>query len=42
MGNYAADTSVSVEKSRAEIERILQRWGAEQFVYGWNREQAVV
>jgi hypothetical protein len=42
MGTYAADTSVSVEKSRAEIERTLQRWGAEQFMYGWNKEQAVV
>jgi hypothetical protein len=39
---YAADTSVSVEKSRAEIERTLQRWGAEQFMYGWNADQAVV
>lgn len=42
MATYAADTSVSVEKSRAEIERTLQRWGAEQFMYGWNNEQAVV
>lgn len=42
MGTYAADTSVSVEKSRAEIERTLQRWGAEQFMYGWNADQAVV
>jgi hypothetical protein len=42
MGTYAADTSVSVEKSRGEIERTLQRWGAEQFMYGWNHEQAVV
>src|SRR5436190_8969040 len=42
MTKYAADTSVSVEKSRAEIERTLQRWGAEQFMYGWNADQAVV
>ena len=42
MGTYAADTSVSVEKSRAEIERTLQRWGAEQFMYGWDQEYAVV
>jgi hypothetical protein len=42
MTKYAADTSVSVEKSRAEIERTLKRWGAEQFMYGWNQQGAVV
>lgn len=36
MGTYAADTSVSSEKSRAEIERTLARWGATQFMYGWD------
>ena len=39
---YAENTSVSVEKSRAEIERTLQRYGADQFVYGWNADRAVV
>ena len=33
MDHYAKDTSVSVEKSRAEIERILDRYGASQFGY---------
>ncbi|MFZ2241438.1 MAG: hypothetical protein WAV90_18135 [Gordonia amarae] len=42
MATYAADTSVSTEKSRAEIERTLQRWGAEQFMYGWTGQAAVV
>lgn len=42
MGTYAADTSVSVEKSRAEIERTVQRWGAEQFMYGWDSDSAIV
>lgn len=42
MSTYAADTSVSVEKSRAEIERTVQRWGAEQFMYGWDATNAVV
>lgn len=42
MSTYAADTSVSVEKSRAEIERTVQRWGAEQFMYGWDQSNAVV
>ena len=42
MSRYAATTSVPVERSRAEIERTLARYGAEQFVYGWDREQAVI
>ncbi|MEW8228634.1 MAG: hypothetical protein AB2748_23150 [Candidatus Thiodiazotropha endolucinida] len=39
---YAEKTTVSTEKSRAEIERILQRYGADQFMYGWNEDSAVV
>ena len=31
---YATNTSVSVDKSRAEIERMLRRYGADQFTYG--------
>ncbi|MDD7812601.1 hypothetical protein PP713_08530 [Mycobacterium sp. CSUR Q5927] len=42
MGTYAADTSVSTERSRAEIERTLRRWGADQFMYGWTDQAAVV
>lgn len=33
MPTYAANTSVSVEKSRAEIETILTRYGASHFGY---------
>lgn len=32
-GRFARDTDVSVEKSRAEIERILLRYGASRFAY---------
>ncbi len=39
---YAENTSVSTDKSRAEIERTLQRYGADQFMYGWDRDKAVV
>ena len=39
---YAEKTSVSTEKSRAEIERTLQRYGADQFVYGWDQNKAMV
>ncbi len=42
MGTYAADTNVSVEKSRGEIERTLERYGASSFMYGWQGSDAVV
>jgi hypothetical protein len=42
MSRYAADTSVSAESSRAEIERTLQRYGATSFMYGWQEGNAVV
>lgn len=42
MSKYAAKTQVPVERSRAEIERTLVRYGAEQFVYGWDRTGAVI
>jgi hypothetical protein len=31
LGNYAASTSVPVERSRAEVERILTKYGATKF-----------
>lgn len=42
MSRYAQQTLVSVEKSRTEIERTLTRYGADQFIYGWDRDQAVI
>lgn len=42
MVDYAATTTVSTEKSRAEIERTLQRYGAEQFMYGWDQDRALI
>jgi hypothetical protein len=41
-GRYAADTSVSSDRSRAEIERTLARYGAKSFMYGWDENRAVV
>lgn len=32
---YAQTTLVSVDRSKAEIERLLSRYGADQFVSGW-------
>lgn len=42
MTRYAANTEVSADRSRSEIERILQRYGADQFMYGWEETRAVV
>jgi hypothetical protein len=39
---YASETSVSVEKSKAEIERLLQRYGASEFAHGWRSDKAIV
>lgn len=42
MGRYAADTSVSSSASRAEIEKTIARYGASQFVYGWDEGTAII
>lgn len=39
---YAAETSVSSEKSRAEIEKTLMRYGASHFMYGTGPDRAIV
>lgn len=39
---YAQATQVPAEKSKQEIERTLQRYGATQFAYGWDAEVAIV
>ena len=38
--SYAEGTGVPVEKSKAEIERLLTRYGADQFVSGWSQNEA--
>jgi hypothetical protein len=42
MPTYAADTSVSSEQSRAEIERTLRRYGATHFGYAFDPTGASV
>lgn len=42
MPTYAAKTDVPISRSREEIERTLARYGAEQFVYGWSPDQAMI
>lgn len=39
---YAASTEVSAEKSRAEIETVLRRYGATGFMYGWDDDGTAV
>lgn len=39
---YAEKTSVSVSKTKADIEELIQRYGAEQFVSGYKDNIAVI
>lgn len=39
---YAESTTVTSDRSRAEIERTLARYGATSFMYGWDAEAAIV
>lgn len=38
---YAEGTTVSVEQSRQEVMRLLERYGAEQFMFGQDGERTV-
>lgn len=42
MTRFAASTEVSSGRSRDEIERTLERYGADQFLSGWQDNAAVV
>lgn len=42
MTRYAENTTVPAERSRGDIERLLARYGADQFMYGWDDNQAVI
>ncbi len=42
MGQYAKNTNVSSELSRLEIEKILIRYGAENFAYATSNGQALI
>ncbi len=42
MGIYAKRSAVPVERSKSQIEKILQRYGAGAFMYGSKAEKAVV
>jgi hypothetical protein len=42
VSRFAEGTSVPVERSRAEIESMLRRYGAGAFASGWDQRNAVV
>ena len=42
MRRYAEKTKVPVSNSRIEIERTLQRYGADQFLFGMGDDRALV
>ena len=39
---YAESTTVPSDRSRAEIERTLARYGATTFQYGWQQDRAAI
>ncbi|MCP4348684.1 MAG: hypothetical protein GY795_24665 [Desulfobacterales bacterium] len=42
MSRYAENTKVPVDRSVQEIQRVLQRYGASAFGYGWQGDRALV
>ncbi len=42
MTRFAEHTNVPSDRSRAEIEKTLARYGADQFMYGWKENDALV
>lgn len=42
MVKYAQTTTVGSDRSRSEIERTLERYGASRFIYGWEENQAII
>lgn len=42
MSRYAERTEVNSDRSRAEIERTLTRYGADGFIYGWENNRAMI
>lgn len=39
---YAANTSVPIEKSQAEVKKILQRYGANAFMFAESQQAAMI
>lgn len=41
-GKYATKTAVPISKTRDEIEKVLTKYGASAFAYGWDEGRASV
>ena len=39
---YASKTTVTAERTKAEIEQVLRRYGADQFLHGWEPGRGVI
>ncbi|MFD3162833.1 hypothetical protein [Herpetosiphon sp. NSE202] len=42
MPHYARETTVSVQRTRGEIEQVLERYGATGFMYAWQNNAAAI
>jgi hypothetical protein len=42
MSKFAANTEVPVDRSRAELEKTLEKYGASQFIYGTEKNRVVI
>lgn len=42
MNRYASETTVPVERTKAEIETLLIRYGAKKFHSGWDQDKAMI
>lgn len=42
MKRYAANTQVSTDRSKSEIEKTLRRYGADEFVSAWDKDKVIL
>lgn len=40
--NYASQTTVPAERSKSEIETMVRKYGADQFISGWSGTAAII
>jgi hypothetical protein len=42
VSKFAANTKVPIERSKAEIESLVEKYGASQFFSGWQKDAALI
>lgn len=42
MNRFAENTTVPIETTKAEIEKLLRRYGAAQFISGWDENKGMI